>query len=152
LALWFAQSPVKTVKAVYESYSDIGLEAPDVAEILIGFEDRRLASVHLNFFRHPQARLTELLGTEGMISIDLSECDAYTLTIHDAASGVTESSRHRTERDDMYVVEDEHFLRCVAEDAPVTCTIAEARKSVEVIHTAMSSKILLHGSHATGSC
>ena len=40
LALWYAGLPVSQVYALSGSYSDIGIAAPDVAEILIGFEGR----------------------------------------------------------------------------------------------------------------
>ena len=40
LALWYAGLPVRQVYALSGSYSDIGIDAPDVAEILIGFEGR----------------------------------------------------------------------------------------------------------------
>jgi hypothetical protein len=41
-----------------------------------------------------------------------------------------------TDRDDMFRAEDREFLEAVAEDKPIACTIAEARKSVEVVAAA----------------
>jgi hypothetical protein len=36
----------------------------------------------------------------------------------------------------MFRAEDREFLQAVAENKPVSCTIAEARKSVEVVEIA----------------
>jgi hypothetical protein len=43
-----------------------------------------------------------------------------------------------TDRDDMFRAEDREFLEAVAEDRPIRCTIAEGRKSVEVVLAAQS--------------
>src|SRR5205085_7137903 len=70
LALWFANQPVREVKAIYGSYSDMGIQAPDLVEILIDFEDRCLASVHLDFFQRPRRRQIELIGVAGVIAVE----------------------------------------------------------------------------------
>ena len=72
LALWYAGLPVRQVYALSGSYSDIGIIAPDVAEILIGFEGPCLATVHLDFFQRPRRRQIELIGTDGVILVEFA--------------------------------------------------------------------------------
>ena len=38
-----------------------------------------------------------------------------------------------TDRDDMFRAEDREFLEAVADDKPIRCTIAEGRKSLELV-------------------
>jgi len=136
LAVWYAGQKVSAVRSLSGSYSDIGIEAPDVAEILIGFEDRCLASIHLDFFQRPRRRQTELIGTGGVILIEFARWDRCTVSCYDTATQRWEEEQMATERDDMFRAEDREFLQAVAEDRPVACTIAEARRSVEIIATA----------------
>jgi predicted dehydrogenase len=138
LAIWYAGQPVRAVHCLSGTYSDIGIEAPDLAEILIGFEDRRLASIHLDFFQRPRRRQTELIGTEGVILIEFAPWDRCTVSTYEAGQGRWEQEELITDRDDMFRAEDREFLRCVAEGRPVPCDIAEGRKSVEVVEKCVS--------------
>lgn len=133
LALWFAGQGVRQVKALSGTFSDIGIEAPDVAEILIEFEDRLLASIHLDFFQLPRRRQFELIGTQGTILVEFAKWDECTLSVYGAASHAWAHDTFTTDRDDMFRDEDREFLIAVAEDAPIACDIDEGRRSVEVV-------------------
>lgn len=138
LAIWYARQPVRQVYCLSGTYSDIGIQAPDLAEILIGFADRCLASVHLDFFQRPRRRQTELIGTEGVIIVEFARWDRCTVSTYEAGRGRWEQEELITERDDMFRAEDREFLQCVAEGRPVPCDIAEGRKSVEVVEQCVS--------------
>lgn len=131
LALWYAASPVRRVACFSGNYSDIGIEAPDVAEVLIDFEDRRLASIHLDFFQRPRRRQTELIGTGGVITVEFAQWDRCALSWHQR--GQWHHDEFATDRDDMFRAEDREFLEAVASDGPVRCDLAEGRKSMEVV-------------------
>ncbi len=136
LAVWFADQPVRTVHSVFGTYSDIGIEAPDVVEILIDFADRRVASIHLDFFQQPRRRSLELIGTDGVVVLEFASWDEYTLSHFSATDGTWHRVTARTRRDDMFADEDRAFLVAVAGGPPVTCTIAEAVRSIEVVELA----------------
>lgn len=138
LALWFAGQPVRAVRALSGTYSDIGIRAPDVVEILMDFEDRCLASVHLDFFQRPRRRQIELIGTTGVIIVEFARWDRCVVSTFQAAHGAWQSEELATERDDMFIAEDREFLQSVVEGKPIACTIAEARKSLEVVVAAQS--------------
>lgn len=138
LAIWYAGQPVAEVRSLSGTYSDIGITAPDLAEILIGFEgrgidERCLASIHLDFFQRPRRRQIELIGTDGVVVVEFARWERCTVSIYEATKAAWEHEEMVTDRDDMFRVEDREFLQAVAEDLPVRCTIAEARKSVEVV-------------------
>jgi predicted dehydrogenase len=134
LAIWYAGQPARRVLAFSGPYGDVGTaEVPDLAEILIDFEDRCIANIHLDFFQRPRRRQTELIGTNGVIIIEFAKWDRCTISVYEAARQTWEHEELITDRDDMFRAEDREFLRAVAEDKPIICTIAEARKSVEVV-------------------
>ena len=138
LALWYAGLPVRQVSCAQRQLQRHRHRAPDVAEILIGFEgrdhDRCLATVHLDFFQRPRRRQIELIGTGGVIIVEfasLGSLHGVRSTRPRGSSGTHEEMV--TDRDDMFRAEDREFLQAVADDQPIRCTIAEARKSVEVV-------------------
>jgi len=140
LAIWYAGRPIRRVLAVSGRYSDIGIDAPDMAEIIIDFEDRCLAGIHLDFFQRPRRRQLELLGTDGVIIVEFARWDRCTVSVYQAVKGAWENEELATDRDDMFKAEDREFLEAVAEDKPIACTIAEARKSVEVVAAARAKE------------
>lgn len=114
LAIWFADQPISQIYSVYGSYSDIGIKAPDVAEILIGFADRCTATVHLDFFQRPRRRQIELICTEGCILVDFSTWDQCTLSTYRTNNEAWETETFATDRDDMFREEDQAFLESIA--------------------------------------
>lgn len=139
LAIWFAGQQVKNVYSVYGSYSDIDIEAPDVVEFLIGYEDRCTATVHLDFFQKPRRRIMELIGTNGDLIIDFTSWTEYTISIYNPEKKIWEAETFKSARDDMFRDEDREFLESVAYDKPVTCNIQEACKSLRVIEAAQKN-------------
>jgi predicted dehydrogenase len=139
LAIWYAGEPVRQVYALSGAYSDIGIEAPDLVELLLDFDGKCAASVHLDFFQRPRRRQTELIGTGGVIIVEFARWDRCTVSVYEAGKGSWEHEEFITERDDMFRAEDREFLEAVAEERPVLSDIAEGRKSVEVIAMAVES-------------
>jgi predicted dehydrogenase len=138
LAIWYAGAPVRRVYALSGTYSDIGIQAPDLVELLLDFEGPCMAGVHLDFFQRPRRRQTELICTGGVIIVEFAHWDRCTISVYEAAKGNWEHEELITARDDMFRAEDREFLEAVAEDRPVVSNIAEGRKSVEVVARARS--------------
>lgn len=135
LALWFSGKPVREVHAVYGSYSDIGIRAPDTAEILIGFADRCTATVHLDFFQRPRRRQIELLCTEGCILVDFSTWNSCTLQVYRAGEKEWECHTFETDRDDMFREESRAFLEHISGDpGAVVYGIDDAVLSLRVLN------------------
>jgi predicted dehydrogenase len=140
LALWYAGQPVRSVHAVYGNYSDIGIEAPDLVEILVDFQDRCTATVHLDFFQRPRRRQMELIGTKGVVTVEFARWDHCTVSVYEAAKAQWEVEELATDRDDMLRAEDREFLEAVAEDKPIRSTIAEGCRSLEVVLAAQRGR------------
>lgn len=136
LACWFAGQPVSEVRALHGACSDLGFTAPDLVELIIGFGERCIASVHLDFFGFPRRRVTELLGTMGTIVVEFPAWDRCTVSVYRQQTGRWAREELRTERDEMFRREDREFLQAVISGTPVSCPLSEALKSQEIIHRA----------------
>lgn len=139
LAIWYAGSAPGKVQSLYGNYSDIGIEAADLVEMLMDFDGACLASVHLDFFQQPRRRQTELLGTQGAIVVEFARWDRCTVSLYEAARKTWLHEEMITDRDDMFRAEDREFLQAVAEDKPVRYTVGEAAKSVAAVLAAQSA-------------
>lgn len=136
LACWFAGQPVRRVKGMFGAYSDLGFTAPDLVELVIGFADRCLASVHLDFFGSPRMRATELIGTQGTIVVEYASWDEARLSLFDRAGRKWQTQRLKTERDHMFRAEDRMFLEAIANGTAVGCDFEAALQSLRVIEKA----------------
>ncbi|WP_455382876.1 Gfo/Idh/MocA family protein [Salinispira pacifica] len=132
LAIWFAgESPVR-VASMYGSVSDMAIDAPDLAEIIMRFPSGPIASVHLDYFQLPRRRFIEVSGTAGTMSISFSEWTHYRIETakHGEPVSVIEGA---TERDDMFRDEDREFLKAAVEHRPARTGFNEGRASVDAL-------------------
>ena len=139
LAIWFAGQQVKNVYSVFGSFSDIDIEAPDVVEFLLGYQDRCTATVHLDFFQKPRRRIMELIGTKSDLIIDFTSWDEYTISLYNSEKKIWETETYKSARDDMFRDEDREFLEAVIYDKQIICNIQEACKSLRVIEAAQKN-------------
>jgi predicted dehydrogenase len=133
LAIWFAGQDVKRVQSIHGRFSDIGIDAPDLVDLLLEFPDRCTASVHLDFFELPRRRFLELMGTRGTITVEFAAWNECTVSVFEAGSRAWAVEVMKTDRDDMIRDEDREFLRAAAEDLPIASTLAEGRKSLRAV-------------------
>ncbi|NPV54463.1 MAG: Gfo/Idh/MocA family oxidoreductase [Firmicutes bacterium] len=133
LAVWFSGGETKTVKSIHGKISDLDIQVTDVAEVLIEFDNNCYASVHLDFFQRPRRRLTELIGTEGVIEVEFAGWNQCTVSTFTAENGVWTRETLPTERDDMFRNEDRDFLTAVVEDLPVSIPVGEGIKSLRIV-------------------
>lgn len=134
LAIWFAAQSVKEVYGVYGSYSDIGISAPDSVEFLLRFEDRIVATVHLDFYQIPRRRQLELIGTNGVVLVEFADWNTATLSCYTHETVCWTVKNFSTKRNDMFRDEDIEFLDAVSsKGGKITCTIEEALRSLQVV-------------------
>ena len=142
LACWFAQGlPVAQVETVFGQFSDVDMQAPDLVELLVRFGDSCVASIHLDFFSQPRRRETELIGTEGMISVEFSTWEQCTVSVYEAARDAWDTETMRTDRDDMFTSEDAQFLAALEAGAHSPLDLSEARRSLDIIVAAQARSV-----------
>ncbi len=133
LAIWFANQSVEAAYGIFGSFSDIGIEAPDSVDLILKFEDRLVSNIHLDFFQKPRRRSLEIIGATGVVIVDFSTWEKATLAHYTEEAGEWITQEFATQRNDMFRNEDANFLQAILEDKSISCSIAEALKSIEVI-------------------
>lgn len=109
---------VDSVKATLARQSTLEIDVEDTAHLILGFapagDGRRIiASVSLDFIRHDTTRLCTAIGEKGTL-----RWNGLTGAVEQLEVGSTQWRavfRHQHERDDSYLAEWQHFLRCVCE-------------------------------------
>ena len=139
LALWFAGQQPKRVIGIEGSLSDVGMNSPDLVEMIVVFQDCCVATVHLDFFQRGRRRQTELMGTEGTILAEFARWDTCNLSLYEAAAKVWYYEELSTDRDDMFRVEDKAFLQAVESRSAPPVDLAAGRLAVEVMTAAQES-------------
>ncbi|MDH7602449.1 MAG: Gfo/Idh/MocA family oxidoreductase [Armatimonadota bacterium] len=133
LALWLAGQKPKRVFGIDGTFSDVPMESPDLVEMLIEFQDRCAASVHLDFFQRARRRQTELFGTEGTIIVEFAKWDECTASIYEAKKSQWTHKQLKTDRDDMFRAEDRTFLEACVSRTPVPVDIDAGAQVVKVM-------------------
>jgi len=139
LALWFAGRRPVRVSGVDGSVGDSGIASPDVAEMIIEFEDRCLANVHLDFFQRARHRQTELYGTDGTIYIEFARWDRCTVSVYDAQTREWTHNELPTDRDDMFRAENTAFLQAVVSRSQAPVDVGAGKAAVQVMLAAQES-------------
>jgi predicted dehydrogenase len=133
LAFWFCGTELTHVHTMHAVASDLGFTAPDIASVSMEFEDRKIAQIYLDFFSVPRTRLTELMGTEGTITVEFASWDSCTVSVYEKAKKAWERIILPTERDAMFRREDEHFLSASLANTEVDIPFSEGLKSLKIL-------------------
>lgn len=140
LACWYANEPVTEIQAMDGVYGRIGFTAPDLAQLNLRFGKKCIASVYLNFFGTPRTRMTELIGTQGTITVEFSSWDQCTVSVYEAKTGKWEREVMTTERNHMFRTEDMEFLQAITNNTKPPCSLNEGMKSLEIICKAITNR------------
>lgn len=139
LALWFANQKPRRIFGIDGRFSDVPMESPDLVEMIIEFQDRCVASVHLDFFERVRHRRTELFGTEGTIIVEFAKWDECTVSIYEASKHQWTHKQMKTDRDDMFRAENRAFLEACAKRGSVPVDIDAGALAVKVMLAAQQS-------------
>lgn len=134
-ALWFFGLP-KCVYCISGKFSNLEIETEDVAELLLSYPDQKVVSIHLDYLQRPPQRWCELIGDGGVIRCDFYNGNAW---LFEGNQHKWTQFEDRSDPNDEYVREMEHFLECVVDrSAPVVDGLT-ARKSLAIAVAAKRS-------------
>ena len=127
---------VEEVSCIAGKLSHLEVDIEDNAEILLKFRSGAIAGVHIDFTRRDFSRNCEIRGEEGSIIWNYPDrfVKAYS----------ARSKRWRTfnvggERNEMYVREMRHFLRCVRGKEKPLVDEVDGKKALEIVLAAKKS-------------
>jgi predicted dehydrogenase len=131
-ALWLAGGDPVKICGICGSYSDIGFESPDIAEILFETETRVLCNVTLNYCRSPLCYLMNVNGTAGSLEMNFSS-DVYELKTYTRGGRKwTTEKKKGLYRNLMFEREDREFLEDTITGVQRGCSVRDAERSLKI--------------------
>lgn len=128
---------VDAVQAFVGKVGDLEIDSDDLASLILRFRSGTLAHLHLDLLgRTPRIQL-ELIGAEGTLLWDRID---HKIELYGAAEKQWETFPYTV--DDvlvMYPREVEHFMACVRGEAEPLITIADGRRTLDVVLAAFES-------------
>ncbi len=129
---------VRAVHAMTATIPELELNVDAVAEILLGFENGAIGSVHLDYVQQPAQHTLQVIGSEGVLNWD-------------SASGlltwqrVGENQPHQAhppadfERNWMFLEQMRHFLEVARGQSEPLCTLADGERALQIALAALES-------------
>jgi len=124
-----------TVQASLLSYDGgLGIDVEVMAEVLLSFEHRVIASVHLNYLQQPPEHRLEIIGTKGVIKWDYYQ-KKVELAVRTESGQILEesfSAPNNFDRNDLFLEEMVHFREVIAKKIMPLCTLEDGIRALEL--------------------
>lgn len=126
---WFGKA--KSVFALFDRVSNLGIETEDVAEFLIKYKNGTLAHIHLDYLARAPFRAANIIGEKGTIiwNYFTKEIKLYT-----SVKGAWETFLEpQFDRNDMFMLEMKAFLDAVDGGIKSPIDLEEGLESLKVV-------------------
>jgi predicted dehydrogenase len=121
----------------HTSRGALGLEVDEAANVSLRFASGVIATVSLDYHHRPRTHTLEIVGSRGRLRWSDDDGSAY---LHDGARGrLTPFFPQGFSRNDMFLDEMRHFLRCVAGLEPPACSLEDGVAALDVALAALES-------------
>lgn len=126
---WFGKA--KTVFALLDRVSNLGIETEDVAEFLVKYKNGTLTHIHLDYLARAPFRTANIIGEKGTITWNYftKEIKLYT----SAKSAWDTFPEPQFDRNDMFMLEMKAFLDAVDGRTQSPIDLGEALESLKVV-------------------
>jgi len=118
--------------------SSLGLEAEDIAEILLKFETGTVASLHVNFVQQPYQIKYEIIGERGTITWDVAD-NAVKFCGDRDNKWQTVTLESNFDYNETYIQELIHFLGCISGSEQPPVDGARGKRILEIALAAKKS-------------
>ena len=127
-AYWFF-GEVKEVFCFADKISRLEVETEDTAEILLKFETRIIANIHLDFLQRFYSRWCKIVGEKGTILWNYAK---NSVRLYLAKTKKWQSFPIKFEPNNMYLEEMKHFIRCISKEERPKVDGREAKKILKI--------------------
>jgi predicted dehydrogenase len=135
--LYWLFGPARRVFCLAGKHSELEIDTEDVAEILMECERAPIVEIHLDYLQRVPSRSCQVIGELGTIRWGYY---ANRVDVQSPDASVSASREFPAfERNQMFLDEMAHFLRCLdGRETPVV-SLAESRQSLEIALAALQS-------------
>jgi len=134
---WLLGRP-REVFAYAGKVSTLEIDTEDNADVLLRFDYGAVANVHLDYLQRTYRRACDFIGEDGVIAWDYIAQSVTVYGKEDRRIEVFQESIN-TERNQMFVDEMRHFVRCIEAGEPPVLDAAGGRAILEVALAAKAS-------------
>ena len=136
---WLLGRP-REVFAYAGKVSSLEIDTEDTADVLLRFDYGAVANVHLDYLQRTYRRACDFIGEDGVIAWDYIAQSVTVYGKEDRRVEVFQESIN-TERNQMFVDEMRHFVRCIEAREPPVLDAAGGRAILEVALAAKASAV-----------
>ena len=134
---WLLGRP-REVFAYAGRVSSLEIDTEDNADVLLRFDYGAVANIHLDYLQRTYRRACDFIGEDGVIAWDYITQSVAVYGKEDRRVEVFQESIN-TERNQMFVDEMRHFVRCIEAGEPPVLDAAGGRAILEVALAAKAS-------------
>ena len=127
---WIFGNP-KSIFSVSGKFSDLDISVEDYCSSIIEFKNKITAELHLDFFQRPEFRSCKIKGTKGVIYWD-SDKNEVRLFKNRKKIWETVLMLKKFQRNEMYIDEIIHFLKCVKNRQQTINNLDEGIKTMKI--------------------
>jgi len=132
---WFF-GDVKEVFSITGKFSDLEVTSDDMSSSILRFKNDIIAEVHLDYFQKPDFKSCKIKGTKGTLYWD-SDHNEVKIYLTKNNKWKTVMKLNNFERNQTFVDEIKHFLKCVKTKKP---TINDINQGVRTLEIALAMK------------
>tara|TARA_B100000678_G_scaffold78990_1_gene65441 strand:+ start:55 stop:663 length:609 start_codon:yes stop_codon:yes gene_type:complete len=127
---WIFGNP-KSIFSISGKFSDLDISVEDYCSSIIEFKNKITAELHLDFFQRPEFRSCKIKGTKGVIYWD-SDKNEVRLFKNRKKIWETVLMLKKFQRNEMYIDEIIHFLKCVKSRQQTVNNLDEGIKTMKI--------------------
>ena len=127
---WIFGNP-KSIFSVSGKFSDLDISAEDYCSSIIEFKNNITAELHLDFFQRPEFRGCKIKGTKGVIYWN-SDKNEIRLFKNRKKIWEVVLALKKFQRNEMYIDEIIHFLKCVKNRKQTINNLDEGIKTMKI--------------------
>ena len=127
--MWLANSKVSDIKATYCKVSDLEVNAEDMAEAVLRFENGIIGSIHLNMVERGYNRYCKVIGEKGNIKWIFKD---NILEFYDGIYKKLTVEKYECDSNDSYLEELKHFFSCIKNRSEPLSNIHTANETLKM--------------------
>ena len=133
---WFL-GDAKELFCYADKLSDLEIDTEDIAEILLRFETRAIAEIHMDYVQRSYSRSCQLIGDEGTIIWNFNE---NRVKLYSAENKQWQTfPEPNFDYNETYVQEMKHFIQCVIGNRKTPVNGLEGKRVLEIALAAKRS-------------
>lgn len=129
---------ISSVSALTGVLPELDLTLDAVAEILLGFENGAIGSVHLDYIQQPPRHTLEIIGSQGMLSWDNASGSLTWRRMGDSQPRLAQPPAG-FERNSMFMDQMRHFVAVVHGEVEPLCTLEDGVRALQIALAALDS-------------